>query len=431
VEVPADDVAQAVAPHRPEEWTDLGLLEPSGDGFRARVQIRCYQDLLIASDFGRDRGGQLLSDFVMAISPSTLALAGFTIRRPVGAALDLGSGAGLHAFLAAAHSRQVVGVDRNPRAVAMARLNALLNQLERVEFEEGDLFDPVKGQRFGLIVSNPPFVIAPALRYYFLHSGLPGDKISRRIVRTAPQFLEEGGFCQLAANWVVPPGEAWTDPLRRWVEGTGCDAFVLSKGAEDAGAYAAEWAQPVDEDPESLAASVEEALASFEAAGISAIASGLVTLRRRSGTNWFHADELPDSMAFPCGDDVLRVFEVQDALAGLGDERDLLACRLRLAPDVSLVQQCEPRDGSWSPVALEIHRTEGLRWSGSIDPSGAGLMARADGEVTLGQLLVELADSAGVDVDTVVAASLPIVRRLLEQGFLRADVSDAVPRSWR
>ena len=73
-------------------------------------------------------------------------------------ALDMGTGCGIGAVFAAAHGYQVVAVDINPEAVRCARINAYLNQLEnRIDLRTGDLFEPVVGERFDLVLFNPPF----------------------------------------------------------------------------------------------------------------------------------------------------------------------------------------------------------------------------------------------------------------------------------
>ena len=73
-------------------------------------------------------------------------------------ALDLGTGSGIGAIFAARRGYDVVGVDRNQEAVRCARINALINNLEgRVEILQGDLFAPVAGQQFDLVLFNPPF----------------------------------------------------------------------------------------------------------------------------------------------------------------------------------------------------------------------------------------------------------------------------------
>jgi HemK-related putative methylase len=91
-------------------------------------------------------------------------LARTLVRLPLGAAgadlavLDMGAGSGVGAVFAARRGARVVAVDINPEAVRCARMNALLNHLEeRIEVREGDLFAPVAGLTFDLVLFNPPF----------------------------------------------------------------------------------------------------------------------------------------------------------------------------------------------------------------------------------------------------------------------------------
>lgn len=73
--------------------------------------------------------------------------------------LDMGTGSGICSVFAARHADRVVAVNVNPAAVRCARINALLNQVEqRVDARWGDLFDAVAGERFDLILFNPPFL---------------------------------------------------------------------------------------------------------------------------------------------------------------------------------------------------------------------------------------------------------------------------------
>jgi HemK-related putative methylase len=74
--------------------------------------------------------------------------------------LDLGTGCGICALVAARHARRVVGVDINPEAVRCAAVNALLNRLDaRIDVRTGDLFSPVGTERFDLVLFNPPFLV--------------------------------------------------------------------------------------------------------------------------------------------------------------------------------------------------------------------------------------------------------------------------------
>ncbi len=72
--------------------------------------------------------------------------------------LDLGTGSGVGAVFAARRGFRVVAVDINPQAVRCARMNALMHRLEgTIEVRQGDLFAPVAGERFDLVLFNPPF----------------------------------------------------------------------------------------------------------------------------------------------------------------------------------------------------------------------------------------------------------------------------------
>lgn len=79
---------------------------------------------------------------------------------PGAAVLDMGTGSGICALFAARHGGRVVAVDLSPAAVRCARMNASLNQLEdRIDVRLGDLFEPLAGRRFDVVLFNPPFLI--------------------------------------------------------------------------------------------------------------------------------------------------------------------------------------------------------------------------------------------------------------------------------
>lgn len=73
--------------------------------------------------------------------------------------LDMGTGSGVCAVVAARYARRVVAIDINVAAVRCAGINALLNRVEdRVDVRHGDLFAPAADERFDLILFNPPFL---------------------------------------------------------------------------------------------------------------------------------------------------------------------------------------------------------------------------------------------------------------------------------
>jgi methylase of polypeptide subunit release factors len=80
--------------------------------------------------------------------------------RPGIAVLDMGTGSGIGAIFAARRGASVVAVDINPEAVRCARVNALLHNLDdRIDVRCGDLFGAVRGERFDLVLFNPPFYV--------------------------------------------------------------------------------------------------------------------------------------------------------------------------------------------------------------------------------------------------------------------------------
>ena len=123
---------------------------------------------------------------------------------------DLGTGSGAIA-LAIAHARpraRVPAVDASADALSVAQANAQRLQLA-LELRRGDWLAPVAGERFDLIVSNPPYIAEgdahlPALAHEprsALVSGADGLDDLRRIVATAPAHLAPGGWLLLEHGW--------------------------------------------------------------------------------------------------------------------------------------------------------------------------------------------------------------------------------------
>jgi release factor glutamine methyltransferase len=123
--------------------------------------------------------------------------------RPGAAALDLCTGSGVLAIAAARHGcRHVAAVDISRRAVFAARCNARLNGVS-VQSMRGDLFEPVRGRRFDLIVSNPPYVPTPTGKIpqrglaRAWEAGTDGRVFLDRICAQAGTYLHPGGVMLL------------------------------------------------------------------------------------------------------------------------------------------------------------------------------------------------------------------------------------------
>ena len=122
---------------------------------------------------------------------------------------DVGTGSGCIAItlLAEIRNARAVAVDKSPRAIEIASLNARRHSVEdRIVFEISDCFDSLNAaeDRFDLVVSNPPYVAAKMMaglqrevRDYeplmALSPGEDGLTVIRRLVHEAPAFLKGGG----------------------------------------------------------------------------------------------------------------------------------------------------------------------------------------------------------------------------------------------
>ena len=424
IEVPVDIAAlqKAIQPMEIGTWIEAGLVRIEKGSVLAEVKLLPFQNLLVAFDLDRRLTSGKGFDYVMGIGKSSLTLANLTVRRPARCTLDLGTGCGIQALLAAPHSDRVVAVDRNPRAVRIAAFNAQLNGMSHVECLEGDLFGPVTDHTFDLIVSNPPFVISPEMRYIYRDSGMEADRICQAIVRQAPKFLNEGGTCQILCNWAEVAGQDWRERLAGWFEGTGCDAWVMRSETRDAATYASTWirhTERVEDDAAQVAQRLEEWMAYYEQQKIVAVSAGMITLCRAGGkANWFRADEAPEKMLGPCGDDIVRGFEVRNFLETLREDSSLLNASFHFSSEVLLDRQSAPSYEGWVEKSVQLHLTKGLAYTGNIDSYVANLVIKCNGKRPLKELLAEMSVSLGVDPVNITSAFCGIMRRLIEQGFL-------------
>ena len=404
-------------------FEQLGLLESTAAGFRPTVELFPYQGMVLACDRKRLPGeAPEAPDYVYGTSPSTELLANLTLRRRADATLDLGTGCGLQALLAARHSQHVIGADINPRALNFAAFNAQLNGVSNVEWRQGSLFDPVRGQSFDLIVCNPPYIISPAVETIYRDSGLSGDTLCRQIVSEVPGFLNEGGFAQVELSWISPPDQAWSEPLRGWVAGTGCDAWLLRYRTVDPLTYAADSNRPLLGDNfVQYREALDRWTAYYRRLNIEALGVGVIILRRRSGeTNWIRAEELPDPVR-PSSDHLLRLFRSQDYLHSLDGDQDFLAGAYGLVEDQSLQQALVCRDGRWKTEEMALALHAGLAYRGKIDAPTALLLSRLDGRRPLGEIVSEVAHSKGITgaaLASFTAGAVRSMRVLLELGFV-------------
>jgi hypothetical protein len=223
--------------------TGVVAIDPAGQA-RAHASLFPVGDRLIFSDHAWHKlphpGYRTVPpDQVMFVGNDSRWLARATVRRACRASLDLCTGSGVQALLAADHSERVVAVDINPRAVRCARFNAQVSGAGNVEVMVGDLFEPLAAAaQFDLITANPPFVPSPIDEFKFRDGGRSGEDVQRRIVAGLPRYLAPGGIAQMVTELGEREGEPIVKRVRQWLAGAPMDIHLLRLRVQSAENYA-------------------------------------------------------------------------------------------------------------------------------------------------------------------------------------------------
>jgi hypothetical protein len=405
----------------------LRLVREQGPGVVATCDLRPYADALhawwVASDLSEVATRQPLhEDHVLGLGGASTTLASWTPRPHVDRALDLGTGCGVQALHLGAHADHVTVTDISERALGYARFNAALNDCEW-SFAQGSMLDPIAGQQFGLIVSNPPFVITPRTPdipvFEYRDAGGSGDEAVSGLVRSIGEHLEPGGIAQFLGNWEVVGDSDWRDRVRGWVAGTGLDAWVVQREVQDPAQYAETWAR----DGGHHSATTEFAtmyaawLDDFASRGATGVGFGVITVQRPMGQRepFIDLEEAQGPVASPMGPSVLAGLRARTWLAEHTDE-ELLSVAWRCAEDVT--EERFARPGADDPAVIRLRQGGGLRRVVQLDTVGAALVSVCDGTLAAGPALDAIADLLDEPVDEVRATGLELLRRLVADGLV-------------
>ena len=408
--------AERALPGLVDRLCNAGLLEQSVGEVAARMDCRPYSsdavDLWVVSDLTPGLDGaptRVGGDHVLGISSASTSLAQLTVRDEVGRALDLGTGCGVQALHLATHAAEVVATDVNRRALWMTRFNAVLNGVE-VQVRDGSFFEPVAGELFDLISTNPPFVISPATgeRLVYRDSGLPGDRVVEDIVRGAPAHLTEGGLCQILANWSIVRGTDWDQRIGSWLTDD-CDALVIQREVIDTAEYVELWLKDegVHGTPD-YPRRYDTWLSWFDEQGIEGVGFGWINLRA-GGTGRHRLEEWRYDVEQPIGP------AIADHFAATRSEVALTS-HLVARPDV--LQETQGPPGAEDPATIVVRQQRGFRRARQVDTVEAALIGASDGDLSVGRLLEAVAELTEADSDQLRSTYLPVVRELVDEGFL-------------
>lgn len=366
------EAESALGDIRPSELLAAGLLERDGDQVASRLRLRAHDGLFFFADHLRHGG-----EAVMGAGPLTgLLLAAAMPGRPIDRALDLGCGAGVVALALARHAGSVVATDINPRALVLARVNAALNGIANIDFRTGDLYEPVRGERFDRIACQPPFFPAPPgfVVNTYSHGGHRGDEIPLRVLAGARDHLAPGGRCVSVAEWPVGGDEPLAERLRGVVsgeanllvieaEGPDIDAFCIGDTAFSHPDFGRAYAEAVVAQREHMEAlgirGLRAALAIVEPAGSGSAGAAARTGAAAHAGGWTGTVEVADLLG--SGVDATLIDRLMEARGVAHRGRDaLLAARLRLREGTAFASGKEPllrvlfeRGGPLSEIRLD------------------------------------------------------------------------------
>ena len=410
----------------------------------------------VASDLGELVTGQALApDHVLGIGRAGLTLAALTPRKPVETALDLGVGCGIQTLYLLRHVRQVVATDISTRALEFTAFNVALAGVDsaRVQLRQGNLLEPVAGQRFDLIVSNPPFVITPpSVR----QAGLPlmeyrdaGGPILPALVRGLEDHLNPDGVAVMLGNWEHREGTSWRTSVNQWI-GKSLDAWIIQREVQDPVEYAAMWLRDGGLTPERSGVAFENALAAwqedFDSRQVSGVGMGYLVFHAPSvaatsgpgGTAlegqtapeepasdaaapgavvepWRVLEEVPTSGQGALGEHVAQVIAAHEALRGL-DDAQVAALKLHTASGLSKEEALAPTPVPTAPV---IRQAEGFGRVIAVGmPEVALLSASDEGLLTVAQIAAAVASLTSEDPAAVLADMVAATRTFAHAGMV-------------
>ncbi len=403
-----------------------GLLVEAADGMlRAICAVVPARGFWGLRDFdGWVTGRPLAEDHVLGVGVASALLADLTVRRKGERVLDIGTGQGFQAALAAEHAAGVVGTDVNRRALRLAGLAMRMNGISGVELREGNFFEPVEREKFDLVVSNPPFVIAPPHDLTAMGGRWIGDSFVENLVRRAPEFLREDGWATVLGNWHHPAAEEWLRRPALWLAGRGVDVWIVKLRTDDPRTYAENWLRESasTEGVEAVMAArgrLDEWLDYYRGLNVGAISMGAVIMRKRvpsagEAANWVRGDALElEQLAGQAGVQTRRLFEGETALRGLREEADILDRRLAVCPSGELMQRLRPEEGQWKTVESVIRQTEGFGFPIGLGTLPAMIVGRLDGKRLAREVVKELATEMKADAAVAYAQTAPFLAKMV------------------
>lgn len=356
------------------------------------------------------RGGSAPKDHVMGIGGATRSLISAIPKESFAETAEIGTGNGIVALELASISNKVIATDISSRALQIARLNATLNEITNIDFVHGSLFEPLAKNKFDLVVSNPPFVIAPegTEGWEYRSGGDRGDNLLRKIVADVAAHLKPNGLFVALGNWEHEKPSAEAD-LFQW---------IIERGSQSTLEYVDTWLRDggMHEGTEEHKQLRRLWLNDFSSRGVARVSYGYIFMRQQSLQIHRHDHvslSLGNGTRF--GDTATQIISAVRALHSLTEEEILESFFLR---DDSVYELRTLVPGTEQLIAINLLRQNGIERQEQIGTVTAAVVGACDGELTLGQIIRGLSVVMQVDEVKLREEVLLSLEELVWAGFI-------------
>ena len=419
-------VVRAILPARDFEAIEaLGLLKAvPGNASTCMATVTLYpiEELFVASD--RIDSGEAAARTAQpehvesAVTAETHRFLQLLPRERRDEVLDLCSGAGLGALLAATFAKRSWAVDGSARATRFARFNAALNQLPNATALHGDLYAPVVGQTFDLIIAHPAYT--PPFELERRNALDDGEGVLREILAGLPEHLRPGGqfFCDCLL------GEQEAAPLEqrlRAMLGAHEDDFdiVIGQGPSlDPVHYYADLAR----EGQASFEQVSRWNRAFERLGVRELLSVALLVQRRDTPRQVVTSRRALS-SLTSAADLQWVIRWLTATSDwdLPKLRRLLNSHPRMSPRTQLRSRSVLREGQWMVEECELVTLAPFAVEAACPNWYATLLMWCDGRMSAREHLQFLRDTHVVPDNAPEDAFASMIRQLVDNGLVEIE----------
>lgn len=354
---------------------------------RTEIEVAGMRATVIHDPLPAD-GSALADDIVVGPGGASQSLLRLTPRIHFKRAWDLGCGSGVQSVIAAQHCDRVVATDIDERCLEFTRQSAQASGVH-VETRLGSLAEPVTGETFDLIISNPPFVIGNATELVHRESPREADALTAELLQTLPTHLVDGGLAIMLTAWLVTEHQDWQERIEEWLPAD-CDVWVGLRSTQPVTDYVETWLADAGRAGDTeTAAEWESRLRGW---GATEVAFGIIVLRKTAHVGWVRCEDLRLAGALPSGDQVLERLEAADRSEQL------------TAVDIMM--------GTFAQASSQPWRGEV-----SLEPVLLALRDRLNGEQSIDDICDSIARDWSIDADDVLVHALAGMKALVDLGL--------------